>query len=326
MYKIIGGDQKEYGPVSAEEVRRWIAEGRLNGQSLVQAEGNTDWKPLSSYPEFASSLRAQSSPPPISGPSSPADVAAWTNELLSRKPEIQISRCLSRSWQLLTQNFGLLFGATCLFWLVSLVQFVPFASLLYRIFAGVLCGGLYLVFLKRIRGQAAAVQDVFSGFSIAFGQLVLAGLVSYVLQVIGFACCCVIPGIYLMVAWVFSVPLVADKRLEFWSAMELSRKVVNQVWFEILGLLLVAFLPVILGGVLAGIKGSLTLLPSMLDIAHSTQPDPGRILQMLTQFSKHQFVLIFGIKCLLLLNLPFAIGALMYAYEDLFGARTTPSA
>lgn len=56
MYKIIGGDQKEYGPVSAEEIRRWIAERRLQAGSLVQAQGTTDWKPLSLFPEFSAAL------------------------------------------------------------------------------------------------------------------------------------------------------------------------------------------------------------------------------------------------------------------------------
>jgi len=31
-------------------------------------------------------------------------------------------------------------------------------------------------------------------------------------------------------------------------------------------------------------------------------------------------------KVVLLLNLPFALGALMYAYESLFGTRTAPTA
>lgn len=53
MYKIIGADQKEYGPVSMEEMRRWIAEGRVNAQTLIQAEGQTDWRPLSAFPELA---------------------------------------------------------------------------------------------------------------------------------------------------------------------------------------------------------------------------------------------------------------------------------
>src|SRR5438105_2078355 len=59
MYKIIGGDRKEYGPVSVDELRHWIAEGRLNGQSLALAEGSVEWRTLSSFPEFAEALRAQ---------------------------------------------------------------------------------------------------------------------------------------------------------------------------------------------------------------------------------------------------------------------------
>jgi hypothetical protein len=53
MYKIIGADQKQYGPVSAVEMRQWITEGRVNAQTLIQAEGQADWRPLSSFPEFA---------------------------------------------------------------------------------------------------------------------------------------------------------------------------------------------------------------------------------------------------------------------------------
>ena len=56
MYRIIGGDQKEYGPVSAEEMRRWIAERRLQAGSLIQTQGTTDWKPLSLFPEFSAAL------------------------------------------------------------------------------------------------------------------------------------------------------------------------------------------------------------------------------------------------------------------------------
>ena len=29
-YTIIGGDQKEYGPVTGDDLRQWMAEGRLN--------------------------------------------------------------------------------------------------------------------------------------------------------------------------------------------------------------------------------------------------------------------------------------------------------
>jgi len=58
MYKIVGMNGQQYGPVSAEEIRRWIAENRANAQTLVQAaEGAADWKPLGSLPEFASEFK-----------------------------------------------------------------------------------------------------------------------------------------------------------------------------------------------------------------------------------------------------------------------------
>jgi hypothetical protein len=62
-YTIIGGDQKQYGSVTADNIRQWIAEGRLSAQSLVQAHGDSEWKPLSAFPEFAAALAAGSAPP-----------------------------------------------------------------------------------------------------------------------------------------------------------------------------------------------------------------------------------------------------------------------
>jgi len=63
MYKIIGGDQKEYGPVSGEQMRQWIAEGRAGAQTKAQAEGSADWQPLSAFPEFNDALAAQAGAP-----------------------------------------------------------------------------------------------------------------------------------------------------------------------------------------------------------------------------------------------------------------------
>ena len=60
MYKILGGDQKEYGPVSAEQLRDWMTQQRVNAQTMILAEGTTEWKPLGAFPELA----ALSSPPP----------------------------------------------------------------------------------------------------------------------------------------------------------------------------------------------------------------------------------------------------------------------
>lgn len=68
MYKIIGADGNEYGPISAEQLRQWIAEGRANMQTRVQPEGAMEWTTIGSLPEFSA---AQFTPPPPPPPSAP---------------------------------------------------------------------------------------------------------------------------------------------------------------------------------------------------------------------------------------------------------------
>lgn len=71
MYRIIGIDGQQYGPISTDQIRRWLAENRVNAQTLAQPEGSQDWKPLVSFPEFAADLKTPPSgaaaPPPLSG-------------------------------------------------------------------------------------------------------------------------------------------------------------------------------------------------------------------------------------------------------------------
>ncbi len=77
MYAIIGGDQKQYGPVTADQMREWIAQGRVNSSTLVQAAGSTDWKPLSAFPELAGvpAQAASATPPPMPAPASDGGVS-----------------------------------------------------------------------------------------------------------------------------------------------------------------------------------------------------------------------------------------------------------
>ena len=71
-YKILGLDGKEYGPVSAEAVRLWIAQRRAQAATSAQADGDAHWQPLSSFPEFADALASNRLTPPALPPSGPA--------------------------------------------------------------------------------------------------------------------------------------------------------------------------------------------------------------------------------------------------------------
>ena len=243
MYRIIGNDGQEYGPVTAAQLREWMAAGRANALTLVQAEGSTEWKPLGSIAELASALgTAAPAPPapPFCAPPNSApgpDAEALAAEILARDYHFEIGHCLSRGWDLVMRHFWLLVGTSFVLGLIASAV---------GLLGGVCYGGLYFLILKLIRGERAEFNDGLAGFSFAFLPLFLVGLVSGLLTAVGFLCC-ILPAIYLGVAWTFAVPLVIDKKMDFWPAMELSRQVVQKHWWLLFGLGLVNMLVVIVG-------------------------------------------------------------------------------
>jgi hypothetical protein len=259
MYKIVGADGKEYGPISAEVLRLWISQGRANALTRVLPEGSLEWKALSELPEFAADLSAKSAapsqPPPFGSAAAPDAVAA---DLISRDYQLQIGCCISRGWDLVKKHFWLTIGATLLIHIIATaVGSIPLVGLALTY---VFVGGLDLMFLKLIRGEKAELGDAFAGFNLAFGPLALFGLVASLLAAVGFLLC-ILPGIYLTVCWFFFTPLIIiDKRLDFWQAMEVSRKVVSRHWWQVFGFALVCFL-VMLCGVLACGVGIFIALP-----------------------------------------------------------------
>ncbi len=52
MFTIIGGDGKEYGPVTIDQINGWIATGRANLQTKARRDGDPEWKNLSEFAEF----------------------------------------------------------------------------------------------------------------------------------------------------------------------------------------------------------------------------------------------------------------------------------
>src|SRR5271154_2997582 len=94
MYTIIGGDGKEYGPVTAAQVRSWIASGRANLQTRVRAEGSDEWRTVEDFPEITA-------PGPAAG-----------LPLSVRAGKLDIIGCYERSWALLKANFWPLVGAS----------------------------------------------------------------------------------------------------------------------------------------------------------------------------------------------------------------------
>ena len=210
------------------------------------------------------------------------DPAALLERAARGGRRVAIGDALSRAWQLVSGNFGLTVGTTFVVMIaIGIAGAIPclgfFISLVVR---PVLLGGLFIFFLKVLRGQNAEFGDAFSGFSVAFLPLFLQGLVTLLLTLVVMAPGLVLVGIganllesyrtetiggvmvalgvlvtlppllYVSVIWVFSLPLIVDKKMDFWPAMELSRKVAQRHFFPIVGLLLLCGL-LMFAGVLA---------------------------------------------------------------------------
>jgi hypothetical protein len=256
MYKIIGADGQPYGPVEASQIRSWFAENRVRGDTLIQLEGSTEWNPLSSYAEFADlfNVGPGTSPPPVSPPPAqpPPDADALVNETLARHPQIDIGSCISRGWNLVMERF----------WLSVGVGFVCLAIANVPFLYGPAYAGLFWFFLKRIRGHNPRFEDAFEPFSVAFLQTFLGGIVFSLLVAAG-VLLCVVPGLVFAALWTFTWPLLMDKRLEFWPAMEVSRRVLWPNVWGIIGLWCVCVL-IMIAGILACYVGVFVAFPVII--------------------------------------------------------------
>ena len=243
-------------------------------------------------PLFVQKLREGATPGNIPGgqPGLPFDPEVFLAAVREHDYELDIGSCLSRGWELVKSHFWLCVGAFVVVYGCLLgTSFIPCAGFVIQtVIQGPLMGGMYLLFIKLARGQEASVGDAFSGFSKAFLQLFLIALVSGILTglcilpglgtlmanmqfgsnisplVIGFLVLVgMVPAIYLTICWAFSMQLVVDKEMNFWAAMELSRKVVNMHWGYVFLFLVVCGLVAALG-VLVFCLGFLVTAPIAL--------------------------------------------------------------
>ena len=68
IYKIIGEDGREYGPATAEQIRQWVAEGRVEHRTPIFVDGAKDWNFVGLLPEFAGLFAAPPGTPPNIAP------------------------------------------------------------------------------------------------------------------------------------------------------------------------------------------------------------------------------------------------------------------
>ena len=113
-------------------------------------------------------------------------------------------------------------------------------------------GGIVVMCLKQIKGQPVEFGDLFSAFNKTL-PLLLAAILINIMVLLGMVFF-ILPGIYLGVSYLLVVPLIVDRDLGVWEAMEASRKAITRSWFSVFGMyfllcliMMVSMLPLFIG-------------------------------------------------------------------------------
>jgi uncharacterized membrane protein len=251
------------GPINESEWAELLRTGKITPETLVWYEGMAKWTP---YRQVA----PEPEPPELEEEAEavPEDPHAWAARLAELDFTVNVNTCVSRAWTVFKGDFWMLVGATLLtLVVVGVGSTVPILEIIIPMaFQGVLMGGLFYLVLRLMRGQPVQPSDLFAGFSSElFKPLALQTLVSYLVSQLCFlpaliafkmkdvtmqnfattfandpqtglvlllvVMACMIPAFYFGFCWMFSIPLIVDKKLGFWPAMQLSRtKVLQHPW------------------------------------------------------------------------------------------------
>lgn len=114
-------------------------------------------------------------------------------------------------------------------------------SALYQIFIQVITmlfvAGLLFMGIRRAADEPVSWKMIFHGFSFA-GKIVVVTILQFILITIGFLLL-VLPGIYLTVGYLMAIPLIVDKNVAPWQALEMSRKAIHKVWWKVFALYII---------------------------------------------------------------------------------------
>ena len=173
---------------------------------------------------------------------------------------VQPGKYLRQGWELFKLNPGGYVGFALVFFVIQVVLslFPRLGGLTSLVISGPLYAGFYLVSAKLLQRQTPIFQDFFGGFQF-FLPLLLLTLISTLFIIIGLILF-ILPGIFLMVCYIFAAMIVIDRRLDFWPAMELSRRTVQSQWFGFFIFFLLLML-INLGGVILLGVGLLVSMP-----------------------------------------------------------------
>ncbi len=180
--------------------------------------------------------------------------------LLQQGYQVNIGKYLSRGWEIFKQNWVNFFFFFFIVLSINLrlkafPQITEVASL---VIGALMNAGFTFVAVKIAKNKKVSFDDFFRGFKY-FIPVIFSTILMSVFVFIGMILL-LIPGIYLGIAYMFTIPLIVEKKMPFWAAMEASRKIITKNWFSMFSFILVLGLINIVG-ILSLIVGLLFTAP-----------------------------------------------------------------
>ncbi len=173
---------------------------------------------------------------------------------------VNVQSYVLQGWEMFRENIGEFTGFTLIIFAVSAVcsVFYSVSPLVFSAIGAALYAGYSIAAFRLLSGQPIQFNDFFRGFNY-FLPLFLASLATSIAVGIGLVLL-LVPGLYLAIGYMFTTFLVIDYRMEFWQAMETSRKIITRNWFAFFGFALVLLALNVLGALALGV-GLLVTIP-----------------------------------------------------------------
>jgi uncharacterized membrane protein len=230
-YFVIGADGAEYGPTTLAGLIQWVREGRVLGPTLVRTPGEAP-RPAETVRELAGlfgAAAANASPPIDTVVPLPAEFRSWD--------------FIGLAWDIVKPHW---IPLAAIFFIVTAIGVVPYVGgFIMFIVGGAIYVGINRAILGMLAGRAPTVGMMFDGFD-RFGQAFLAHLFVGLLAGIGLVLC-IVPGVILLLMWMFFSLILAETDLDFWPAMQASADLTAGYRWQLLGLMLANFLIILLG-------------------------------------------------------------------------------
>ena len=150
--------------------------------------------------------------------------------LIARDYQVTITEWLKKGWELFKKDAGpsIVFAVIAVIAYGAATWLIPF-GIGSTVIGLPLLAGFIIIALMLCRNQKTEFVRFFWGFR-HLVPLLLFTVVSTTFILMGMLLF-VLPGIYATVAYLFAPYIIVDENIDFWPAMEISRRKVNKHWF-----------------------------------------------------------------------------------------------